>query len=190
MTTPKDRLSRFLEHLDSIFGVEPMFFPFESRISGAPKVVSMVYRDIPEPGYITGATYGLSEVPHAEWRLGRPELLISVQSTDVAWPLAVGEMANQLRGKCPFCYGDVINFGEAISKESEMSGFFVFAPSILEKQAFLDVDVGGPQPLNIAGMYPIYDSERPVFSQLGLEAFWRHANFDLYNVQRSRVEAE
>jgi hypothetical protein len=188
MTTAKERLSRFLDHLDSIFQMEPRFFPLDSKIPDAPRVVSMVYRDVPEPGHITGITYGLSEVPHSEWRLGRPELIISVQSTDIAWPLAVAEMANQLRGRCPFCYGDVINFGENVSEESEMSAFFVFAPSILEKRDFLNIDVGGPQAINIAGMYPIYDSERPVFSELGLERFWNHRNFDLYNVRRSKVE--
>lgn len=139
---------------------------------------------MPEPGYITGVTYGLSEVEHEEWKLARPELIISVQSTDVAWPLAVAEMANQLRGKCPFCYGDLINFGEAVSPESEMSAFFVFAPAILERGDFLDIDVGGPRPVSIAGMYPIHDSERSLFGEIGLEAFWHYAGFDMYDVRR------
>jgi hypothetical protein len=162
----------------------------ESDLVDVPKVVCMVYQDVPELGHITGITYGLSEVPHSEWRLGRPELLISVQSTDTAWPLAVAAMANRLRGQCPFRYGDVINFGERVAEESEMSAFFVFAPSILEKEEFLNIDVGGPQPINIAGMYPIYDSELPVFAQLGLERFWDHPHFDLYDVRRSRVEMD
>lgn len=188
MTTARDRLSKFLEHLDSVFQAEPKFFPFESKIPGAPKVVAMVYRDVPEPEHITGVTYGLSEVTHADWRLGRPELIISVKSTDIAWPLAVAEMANQLRGRCPFCYGDVINFGETVSDESDMSAFFVFAPSILVRDDFLNIDVGGPQPINIAGMYPIYDSERATLAELGLERFWQHPNFDLYDVRRPKVQ--
>src|SRR5262245_484828 len=140
MTTPKDRLTRFLAHLDSIFEIEPKFFPLESKIPGAPGVVCIVYDDIPDPGSITGVTYGLSEVEHSDWRYGRPELIISVDSKELAWPLAVAEIANGLRGKCPFCYGDVINFHEEISPDSKMSAFFVFVPSILEKQSFLDID--------------------------------------------------
>jgi len=185
--TPKDRLSKYLEHLDGIFQTEPEFYPFPSKSPGVPDVVCMVYRGIPEKGHITGVTYGLSEVPHPEWRLGRAELTISVKSIDLAWPLAVAEMANQLRGRCPFCYGDQINFGERISAESEMSAFFVFVPSILERESFLKIEVGGPQTVNIAGMYPLYDSERAVFSEMGLEKFWHHPNFNLYDVHRSPV---
>jgi hypothetical protein len=189
VTTPSDRLSRFLEHLDGIFQREPTLYPFESTVPGAPKLVTMVYRDVPEPEHVTGVTYGLSEVAHADWKFGRPELLVSLQSTDIAWPLAVAELANQLRGRCPFCYGNVINFGAPISDESEMSAFFIFTPSILERDDFLNIDVGGPQPINIAGMYPIYDSERAKFAELGFESFWHHPNFDLYDVRRPRVNS-
>jgi hypothetical protein len=190
MTTAKDRLSKYLEHLDSVFQREPEFFPLDSEVLGAPQLVCMVYRDVPEADHITGVTYGLSEVPHPEWRFGRPELLIAVQSTDISWPLAVADAANRLRGRCAFRYGDVINFREKISEESDMSAFFVFAPSILEKADFLNVDVGGPQPLNIAGMYPIYDSERAAFAALGLERFWNHPSFDLYDIRRPRVQSD
>lgn len=187
VTTSKDRLGKFLEHLDAIFEREPLFHPFDSNIPGAPEVVCMTYRDVPEPGHITGVTYGLSEVPHADWKFGRPELLIAVQSTDISWPLAIAEMANQLRGRCPFCYGDVIDFGEKVADDSDMSAFFVFAPSILEKADYLGIDVGGPQTINISGIYPIYDSERAAIRELGMERFWHHPNFDLYDVRRPMV---
>lgn len=187
MTSSKDRPERFLDHLDSIFQREPKFFGFESLIPGVPKVVAMVYYDVPEPGHITGVTYGLSEVSHPDWRLGRPELIISVKSTDDRWPLAVAEMANRLRGDCPFRYGNVINFGEPISPESDMSAFFVFAPSILERKDFLNIDVGGPQLLSLAGMYPIYPSEGEVIKTKGLEAFWHSEGFDLYSVTRPPI---
>ena len=69
-----------------------------------------------------------------------------------------------------------------------MSAFFAFAPSILEKQDFEYIDIGGPQPINITGMYPMYDSERDVLKEIGLERFWHHPNFDLYDVCRPKVE--
>lgn len=183
LETPKDRLKQFLAHLDSIFQVEPEFFPFESRQPGYAKVVCMVYRDIPEEGSITGVTYGLSEVVHPDWKFGRPELTISVDSTDTAWPLAIAELASQLRGNCPFSYGNVINFGDQISDESAMSAFLIFTPSILEKEHFLDIDIGAYN-VNIAGAYPLYDSERELISEIGLEAFWHHPSFDMYDVGR------
>ncbi len=180
-------VERYLAHLDGIFQVEPKFFPMESRTPGVPRVTAIVYRDIPEPGSITGVTFGLSLVAHEDWKLGRPELTISVDSADLAWPLAVADLASALRGKCPFCYGDVINFGEPVSEQSAMSAFFVFVPSILEREDFLDIDVG-PYKINLAGMYPIYDDERAVFSEIGLEAFWKHPQFDMYDVNRKHVD--
>jgi len=149
----------------------------------------MVYRDIPEAGHITGVTYGLSEVAHPDWHFSRPELIISVQSTDLAWPLAVAEMANQLRGKCPFVYGDVIDFGGKISEESAMSAFLVFVPSILERGAHRGIDVGAEQPVHISGMHPLYESEPAVVTEIGLDRFWKHPNFDLYDVHRAAVES-
>jgi len=187
VTTPRDRLEKFLERLDAIFKVEPEFFPFESEIAGAPNLACMVYRDIPEVDHITGVTYGLSEVVHPSWRLGRPELIVSVQSTDLAWPLAVAELANQLRGRCPFGYGDVIDFGRQISQESQLSAFFVYTPSILPPNAALRVDVGATEPVNIAGMLPIYESERALVAEMGLQRFCEHPNFDRYDVRRAAV---
>jgi hypothetical protein len=190
MATRRDRIDRFLAHLDEIFGVEPTFFPLDSSHPNVPGVVCLVYRDIPEAGFITGVTYGLSEVQHPTWKLGRPELTITVDSEDLAWPLAMAHMANNLRGNCPFCYGDVVNFGAQISDESEMSAFLIFAPSIFEeKQSYLNIDVGGEQLLNISGVYPLYDSEREVIPKIGLKAFWHHPNFGMYDVKRRRVEA-
>ncbi len=190
LSTPRDRLSKFLEHLDAIFRTEPEFFPFESKIPGSANLACMVYRDIPEADHVTGVTYGLSEVVHPSWRSARPELIISLQSTDIAWPLAVAEMANRLRGQCPFGYGDIIDFGGKISEESEMSAFLVFTPSILGPNTALGIDVGAEQPINIAGMYPIYGSECALITKMGLEQFWKHPNFDRYDVHRAAVDAD
>ena len=187
MSTPQDRCAKFLERLDAIFKVEPEFFPLESKLAGAPNLACMVYRDIPEANHITGVTFGLSEVDLPAWRSSRPELIISVQSTDAAWPLAVAEMANQLRGHCPFGYGDVIDYGRPISEESEMSGFLVFTPAILSPHAALDIDVGAERPINIAGMYPIYASEGALLAEMGLQKFWEHPNLDRYDVHRAPV---
>lgn len=189
MSTPQDRCAKFLEHLDAIFATEPEFFPIESKLAGAPNLACMVYRDIPEVDHITGVTYGLSEVAHPAWRSARPELIISLQSTDVAWPLAVAELANQLRGRCPFGYGDVIDFGGKICEESEMSAFLVFTPAILTPEGSLGIDVGAERAINLAGMYPIYDSERAALAKLGLQRFWEHPHFDRYDVRRAAVPA-
>jgi hypothetical protein len=181
---------KYLEYLDSIFQVEPRFYTNESECKNIPGVTSIVYENIPEPGYITGLTYGLSLCSHPEWKYGRPELCLSVQSEDISWGQVPGFIANRLREKCPFCYGETINFKEKIADDSEMSAFFVFAPSIIDKNDYLDIDIGLDYKINIAGLYPIYESELKVINDIGLDAFWHSPGFDLYDINRKKIEAK
>ena len=124
-------------------------------------------------------------VAHPDWKLGRPELCVSVESQDLAWGWAVGDIAYKLRGKCPFCYGEIINFGTPISKESGMSAFFVFAPIIMDKELW-----GVQLPdwkVNIAQMYPIYDGEIDILNNIGLKDFWLNQKIDFCNVKREDI---
>ena len=181
------RVERFLAHLDEISGgIEPRFLPIESTHEGLKGVTAITYEDIPEPGMLTAITYGVSLADHTGWRLGKPELCITVQSTDVIWARAVGFIAEQLRGVCPFSYGDTLNFGERITPDSDMTAFVVFAPAVLERDSYLDIDVGDELPINIAGCYPIYESERQYIRANGLEAFWQ-LDWDIYDVHRRPV---
>lgn len=181
-------IEKYLEHLDKIFQVEPEFIKEKSLDDKFPGVTNIVYKDIPEKGMTTAITYGLSIIKHEDWKFGRPELCISVESTDSSWGQVGGYLANQLRGKFPFCYGQTINFREQISNDSEMDAFLLFAPSILDKDDYLNIDIGLDYKINIAGLYPIYSSEFLKVEELGFEEFWKHPNFDLYNVKRNKVE--
>jgi Suppressor of fused protein (SUFU) len=181
-------LEKYMQHLDRIFQVEPEFFSNDSNQTGLKGVTSIVYRDIPEKGMITALTYGLSLIDHPDWKNGRPELMISVDSNDIAWGQVVGYIANKLRGDCPFCYSNTINFREKISDSSEMDAFLVFAPSTLEKDDFLNLDIGLDYNIYIAGLYPIYASEMELINNWGLEKFWHHPDFDNYNVNRKRIK--
>lgn len=184
MPTP---VEKYIEHLDSIFDVTPQFFKNESLDPHFPGVTSIVYRNIPEEGYITGFTYGLSVVNHAAYEHGRPELCISVKSERIEWGQVAGYVANSLRGDCPFRYGDSINFKEQISEESEMDAFFMFAPSLLDPEYYLHIDIGADYCVDITGLYPMYSEEMDVLQEIGLEEFWHHANFDLYDINRKRI---
>jgi hypothetical protein len=178
------RVERYLAHLDGLAGgAEPEFFPVDSTHDGLAKVVAIVYRDLPEPGMLTALTYGLSLADHPTWRLGKPELCISVTSADVAWGLATAFLAERLRGECPFGYGDAVSLGEPAADESAMTDFLVFAPAVLEQEDFLDIDVGDDLPINISGFYPIHESERVFIEANGLDAFWQ-LDWDLYDVRR------
>jgi hypothetical protein len=88
-----------------------------------------------------------------------------------------------MRGDCPFSYGDTLGFGDRMSEESSMTAFVVFAPAVLDRSDFLNIDVGDDLPVSIAGLYPIYQTEREFIQARGLEAFW-HLDWDPYDVCR------
>jgi hypothetical protein len=177
------RVERFLSHLDGLSGgVEPKFWPIESTSSGHHGVTAIGYHDVPEEGLLLGVTYGLSLTRQDAWRLGRPELTISVRSDDPAWVLAIAHLAEQLRHDCHFGYGDTINFGEPIAAGSALDGFVVFAPLAFDP-GDARVDVGDDLPITVVGMYPTYAVERELIAEKGLEAFWT-LDWDPYDVTR------
>lgn len=182
------RVERYLAHLEQLSGGAEAEYLRVGAHDDGPDLSAIVYRDQPEPGLLTALTYGLSLGEHESWRLGRPELCISVRSDDAAWGLAIAHLASQLAGACPFQYGDTIDLGGPIVDGTRLSAFVVFAPSVLEREAYLDVlgaGEGAPpdQVINIAGMYPIHESERRYIRDEGLEAFWKQS-WDPYDVQR------
>jgi len=180
-------VDRYMAHLDELTGgVEPQFIPIESTRPDLKRVFALAYADLPEPGLLTAFTYGLSLADHPDWRLGRPELCLSVRSDDLAWAVATGHLADGLRGECPFSYGNTIAFGEPISDESKMTDFVVFAPIGLDREDAVGIDVGAELPLNIMGLYPIHQSERVYIDEHGLEPFWQ-LDWDPYDVTRGPV---
>lgn len=186
-TTP---VEKYMAHWDKVFGKEPAFYyPNPSGTSALSGVTSIIYQDVPKKGMLTALTYGLSLIEHPDWKLGRTELTLTVDSTDDAWGKAIGYMANKLRGDCPFSYGNNINFGMPVNKDSDLDAFLVFAPSIFpNKEDYLGIDIGLDYKINMAGMYPIYASEMPLIDEWGVEQFWKNPAFDMYNVQRKRIQ--
>jgi len=165
-------------------GAEPHLYKIASTHPGQPPITSIVYRHLPEPGFLTAMTYGLSLSEHPDWRLGKPELTISVRSADVAWALVIASFAEELRGECPFTYGGTLNHGQRISPESDMTAFVVFAPGTLEPED-AEIDMGDYK-IYLNGCYPIYESERQFIHEHGLEAFWK-LNWDISDVRRPPV---
>ena len=181
------RVERYLAHLDKLTGgMEPQFLPIDSTHPGLPKVHAITYVDLPEPGFVTALTYGLSLADHPEWRLSKPELCISVQSTEVAWGFAAGFLAERLRGECPFRYGDTVDLGEPVTPGSDLSAFLVFAPIGMDREDYLDIDVGDDKPITISGFYPIHESERTYIRENGLASFWE-LDWDPYDTRRPPV---
>lgn len=185
-STPPTRAERYLAHLDRLTGdAEPTITPFPSIEEGLPGVVVMTYRDLPETGLLTALTYGLSLGQHPAWVDARPELCVTLRTDDDRWALAMGALAAQLRGTCPFSYGDTVDFGGPVAEGSAMSSFVVFTPAALERDDFLGLDVGDGDVVNIAGLYPLHPSERAYLREHGLEAFWTATDWDPYDVTRA-----
>jgi hypothetical protein len=179
------RIERYLAHLDALTAgtAEPRFLQLDSSLPATKGVVALTYTDLPEVGFLTALTYGLSLVGHSEWRAGKPELCINVRSHDDRWAWAAASVADQLRGRSSFAYGETINLGEPVSPESRLSSFVLFAPAVLDREDYLGIDVGDQLPINITGLYPIHGSERLWIHEHGLEAFFK-LSWDPFDVHR------
>lgn len=183
-------VEKYLKHVEKVFQREAEFYRTESTIEGVNNVFALVYRDYPTIGYMTAVTYGLSLVDHEEFQETRPELCICVESDEVNWAKVVGFIANRLRGKAPFTYGNVINFGKQVSIDSEMSAFFLFAPTVFEQSESTNIDLGLDYKINWVNLYPMYQSEIEVYHKIGIEKFWTHPNFHPYKVNREKITSE
>jgi Suppressor of fused protein (SUFU) len=181
------RVEKYLAHLDHLSGgVEPRFLPVTSTKEDLKGVTVIAYERLPDD-LTTALTYGLSLAEHPDWTFGRPELCISVHSEDDRWAWAIGHLAEDLRGSCPFSYGNTIGLGERISPESGMTAFVIFSPAVLDRaDCRIDVSLEGHEGhdvIYLMGAYPIHEVERQYIEAHGLEAFWKR-QWDMYDVRR------
>ncbi|WP_222596968.1 hypothetical protein [Chitinophaga pinensis] len=59
-----------------------------------------------------------------------------------------------------------------------MDAFFVFAPSIMEREDYTDIDVGADYKINIAGLYPMYADETEAYEKTGLKRLLASTDYD------------
>jgi hypothetical protein len=174
----KIKIDQYFNKIESIAGGGAKFF----TIQNDPEIVIASYKDIPEPGCLTAFSFGLSSAEHKEWKNSRPELIISVNSDDVSWVLAMGEIIKNGREKSLFLLGDIIRFGVPISSESEISAFFIFSCNILDDDD-ININVDGWK-INISQLYPIFTSEIDVIKKIGCENFFTRSEIDFFDVKR------
>ena len=147
-----------------------------------PPVWIIKYKNLIEPCSLTTFTYGLSSVDHKEWTYGRPELILHVKSENIDWPITLGNVVRLFRGTCAFSYGEIIRFERRLTYDTEMSAFFVFAPSVVEQK---DAAIMLPdRSINLVQLYPIYEDEIPLITNLGPTKVFMNPDTDFSDVKR------
>ena len=178
---------RFLEFCEANFGGKPStIHVLPSSKPGLPDISTFIWHDNPEPGIMTVVSYGLSLMRKKEWIKGRPELMLRVESKDEKWGFAVAAFIDMFREEKSFVYQTILTIDEPLTTESEMKGFFTFAPALSEPEKMTFSDTDG-LPIHLSGFYPIYIEERDLLPRIGLEAFWKHERYDPMSVSRPNL---
>ena len=173
--------NEFLHGLENIFGSA-----VESRTvsaEGKPAITLYFFR---RETVLTAVTCGLSNAALPEWTLARPELMISLETSDMEWGICAAKTASKYFGESLFTYGSVFEFDFPISAESEMCGFLEYAPaSISMEQARI---ITSDRKIVLAALYPLYKSEISAFAKNGFDAFFSIGKKDLLNTKRENIE--
>jgi hypothetical protein len=174
-------LEAYLKHIEGICGPDGRYFRITDD-DEAPSISVVSYTNVPEAGCITAFSFGLSSVPREEWMNSRPELVISVNSLDTAWPIAMGELIRNGRYRCLFSYGMILNFGQKITEESEMTCFLVFACTVLDdNDAVVEL---ADRKVRFSQLYPMHQSESLLVKEVGVERFFFELGIDFFDVRR------
>ena len=103
----------FLNYLESLFKQEAIIFRGASSEDGLIEPAALVFENVPEIGFMTVVTYGLSFTNHEDWKLNRrPELVLTIDSLDKDYAIALADLVSSSRGKIPYLYGERINTGK------------------------------------------------------------------------------
>ena len=147
----------FLDVLVDVAGREPEYFPIGEVANNGPKINTAYWHDLPEKGLLTGFTIGLSA--HARWRHRRvrPELMISVESSDRAWIMAMGYVAMQAANTFSFDVDETIDFRAQIASDSAMSAFLITSQMMLPES--YDVIPGRYVDVALRQLTPLYAEE-------------------------------
>jgi hypothetical protein len=170
-TDSEERFARFVERVSRVLGVDPEIHEVVPRVPADGKVLSLIYADRPEPGFVAGITYGLSLLTS-----GR-ELCITMHSSDPGWAMVPASTVAALRGLCTFKPGMVIGYAKPYVAGSGLSSLLLGAPdNKLALGGKVDLTLSSGQDaedfVELAGAYPIYASEREAFQTQGAEMAW------------------
>jgi len=172
-----DRLSSYLEYLAAVTRAEPAIHHFMPVDQESGRVLAATYANFPNPGYVTGFTYGLSLVDKPDWAAARRELCITVRSDDMEWTKIPSRMVASMRGICSFNRGQALGYAGVFVEESRMSSVLLAEPVVSLGGELVDLTSikpysREPDLVEIIGVYPIYASERDLVYSSGFDALW------------------
>ncbi|QBR13176.1 suppressor of fused domain protein [Sphingobacterium sp. CZ-2] len=164
----KSPLEHYRDSMESVMGKKSAVFREKSVKKGLPFVYTLVFnQDTSEP--LCTFSYGASFAVTPDQK-EKVELMLQMDSEDMAWAHVVGYLANQLRGDCPFNPGEIIRFGQKISQESKLNSFVLVTPDLdgLPNPVFDGKKSTG---VHIMQLLPIYEEEVLSIARLGLPQF-------------------
>ena len=177
--------SNYQKFLENICGRTGRTFSITDHHE-SPSIEVLAFPGVPQEQSTTSFSFGLSSVAKKEWIDSRPELIISVDSIDASWGLAIGELIHRGRDTCLFEYGSILRFGEKITSDSKMSDFLLFASNVLDED---DCNcVLEDRKIHFTQAYPIYGSEIELVKKIGPEKFVFNLSINLFDVHRIAYE--
>jgi len=181
----KNIVEKYMDWLSQIAGIEDEIISIENQ---SPQIFVSFYNNLPDKGCKTAYSFGLSSANNTAWTNSRPELVISTSDSDNSWGLAMGEIIKQYRYEKNFSYGDVFNFCEPISDNSDMSCFLIYANSLYEPgDDIVDLD---DRVIQLCQLYPIYHDEMKTISKKGVKYFISQGikvGIDMFDINRNIV---
>ncbi len=178
----------FVQYLIDQVGAYSSIVGIETRDPGLGMVLGVIYRDYPEPGLLTGFTYGLSAASHPDWKTHKPELSITIESSEDNWVTALAQLVEWHRTSHPFTPGSLFHYGKAIAPDSLMDSFLVFNLAIGQSAD------GRPDPfqaiplqedtIQLYGVYPLYHEEVALIKQVGIHKFTGIREYRMFDIQR------
>jgi len=171
---------QYIAALTSRYGEPASVVGVESDHPDLGLVLAITYRNFPQPGLLTGFTYGLSA---AHPGAAKPELVITVQSADEAWVHAVAYLAEWQRTTHDFAPGSLFHYGKPVSPESAMDSFLVFEPASKDEATFAPLQLDGG-PIILRMVYPLYAGEVGLIRKVGIRKFMGLPQYDFLGVSR------
>jgi len=158
------------------------------KVAGKPRILVYYFADFPAKGMLTAVTGGLSNAGHPNWVNGKPELMISLHTEDHGWGSGIGYFAQSFFDDDAFGYGSSYKLDQPLSGDSAMNACFVYKPAFMSQE---QIKFELPdRTIFVAGMFPMYDDEVPLFEKMGVKDFWNSPGFDCYNPRRMRISVK